>query len=125
MPRQYSEDETWRRVSPEDRARQFMPFAALKGYADMVLEADCQPEPRRAITPERAAHLSAVLAITRNRDSVRAEFYCEGAYETIAGTITHLDCVMRTIEVEQTIIPFDDLWELELLKGRQRQKPTF
>ncbi len=115
MPRQYSEDETWRRVSPEDRARQFMPFAALKGYAEMVVQASCEPEPRRAITPERAAHLSAVLGSARNRNKAYAEFYSNGEYTAITGTITHLDCAMRTIEVEQTIIPFSDLWELEIL----------
>ncbi len=54
------EEETWRRIAPEDRARQFMPFAALRGYYDLVREAEYVPPHHRRTQPQaqrnRRAH---------------------------------------------------------------------
>ena len=36
-----------------DRAQQFMPFAALKGYYDLIRERERTVEPRRELTDEQ------------------------------------------------------------------------
>ena len=36
---EYNPQDEWRRIAPEERARQFMPFAALRGYYDLIREA--------------------------------------------------------------------------------------
>ena len=45
-----------------DRAQQFMPFAALKGYYDLIRERERTVEPRRELTDEQALELSQRLA---------------------------------------------------------------
>lgn len=40
-----------------DRARQFKPFAALKGYYDLLAERERVPEPRRVLTEEERREL--------------------------------------------------------------------
>lgn len=41
-----------------DRARQFKPFAALKGYYDLLAERERVPEPCRVLTEEERRELS-------------------------------------------------------------------
>lgn len=39
-----------------DRARQFMPFAALRGYYDLVHAKEAVPESRRPLSDDEAGH---------------------------------------------------------------------
>ena len=54
-----------------DRAAQFMPFAALTGYYDLVRERERVTEPRREPSEEDAERISSELAGTRPRELVR------------------------------------------------------
>jgi hypothetical protein len=48
----------------EDRAKQFMPFAALKGYEELIEESE-QPTPTK--TPGSQAKPTGVLQPTKNK----------------------------------------------------------
>ena len=48
-----------------DRAAQFMPFAALRGYYDLLRTKERVPEPRHELTEEEARELSAVAREVR------------------------------------------------------------
>ena len=45
-----------------DRARQFMPFASLRGYYDFIREQERVKEPRRELSEDDAQELSVSLA---------------------------------------------------------------
>ena len=45
-----------------DRARQFMPFAALRGYYDLVHAKEVVPEPRRPLADDEARALDGIIA---------------------------------------------------------------
>ena len=48
------------KMTRSERARQFAPFAALRGFEDMIREVErTVKEPKRELTEERAAALSA------------------------------------------------------------------
>ena len=98
-----------------DRAAQFMPFAALTGYYDLVRAQERVREPRRELTAGRAARLSSALARLRRRDLVRVTFYEDGAYVTCEGAVSAVDLADREIQVVRTHIQLDDLWDLEVL----------
>ena len=112
-----SEDnESWRRIAPEERARQFMPFAALQGYYELIEEAAYVPEPRRPITEERSRKLSETAAQIKHRGIMQATYYNGTAYQTLTGAVTQISCDLRTIRILKTTINFNDLWELKILK---------
>lgn len=110
------EEETWRRIAPEERARQFMPFAALRGYYDLVREAEYVPEPRRPITEERSRTLSKAAASIKPRMLVSATYYNGRAYRTLTGVVSQISCDLRIIRILKTTISFNDLWELKVLQ---------
>ena len=51
-----------------DRAQQFMPFAALKGYYDLIRERERVAEPKRELTDEQALELSRKLSQLKRRE---------------------------------------------------------
>ncbi len=88
-----------------DRARQFSPFAALRGYYELVHERE------RVI--ERA--LDATIADLQRGAMVRAVFYEKEAYRTIVGTVSQVDMIYHDLWIVRERIPFDELCALEAL----------
>ena len=98
-----------------DRAAQFMPFAALTGYYDLVREQERVAEARREPSEEEAERISAELARTRKGSLVRVTHYERDAYVTTEGIVTCVDPVARELWVVRTRISFDDVWLVEQL----------
>lgn len=98
-----------------DRAAQFMPFAALRGYYDLLRQEERVPEPRHELTDEEAAGLSRAVAGVRKRQMVRVRYYDRDAYVELTGCVSHIDLAAREIWVVKTRIALDDIIALEVL----------
>ena len=100
-----------------DRARQFMPFAALKGYYDLVRDCERVVEPRHEATEEDVARISARLADVRKGSIVRAVHYVEreGSYVETTGAVARIDPTFQTVVVAGTAIAFPDLADIEIV----------
>lgn len=98
-----------------DRARQFSPFAALRGYYELVHERERVIEPRRPLSEEEARALDATIADLQRGAMVRAVFYEKDAYRTIVGTVSQVDMIYHDLWIVRERIPFDELCALEAL----------
>ena len=98
-----------------DRARQFSPFAALRGYYDLVHERERVIERRRPLTEEEARALDATIANLQRGVMVRAVFYEKDACRTIVGTVSQVDMIYHDLWIVRTRIPFADLCALEVV----------
>jgi len=98
-----------------DRAKQFLPFDAMKGLQEALRaeEERMSRVERRELGEEDAAHISRILGILGKGDFVKAVFFRAGRYVSAEGKITRFDPVRRFLEVEGERIPFDDIGELE------------
>lgn len=96
-----------------DRAQQFMPFAALKGYYDLIRERERTVEPRRELTDEQALELSQRLARMERRTMASVVHYDGEAYVVDRGLVSDIDEARRTITVVRTRIDFEDIWDIE------------
>ena len=95
------------------RAQQFMPFAALKGYYDLIRERERVSEPRRKLTEEEALDLSRKLSQVERRTMVAVTHYDGGAYVTARGLVSDIDEAARILTVVRTRIAFEDIWDIE------------
>ena len=91
------------------RAKQFMPFAALRGYYELIRRKERVPEERRELTEEACEKLSRVLAAARKGDMLRVTHYDRDAYVTTTGVLTRLDPVAQTLTIVKGTIRFSDL----------------
>lgn len=98
-----------------DRARQFSPFAALRGYYELAHAKEAVPERRRPLTEEEACRLDEAVAALRRGQAVRCVFYRDGAYQGCEGIVSQVDLVYRDLWIVRTRIPFAEICTLELL----------
>ena len=92
-----------------------MPFAALKGYYDLVRSRERKVEPRHELTEEEAALLSEQVSRLRKGDMVRIIRYDVDAYAPVTGVLTQVETTLRELTVVRLRIPFDDIRSLEVL----------
>ena len=90
-----------------------MPFAALKGYYDLIRDRERAAEPRRELTEEDALRLSRKLAQLERRQMASIVHYDGEGYATTRGLVSDIDEAGRTLTVVRTRISFDDIWDIE------------
>ena len=98
-----------------DRARQFMPFAALTGYYDLVKEQERLTEPKRMLSSDEAERISSVIEHLFEGDYVRVVYYSKDAYLSTQGVVTQVDFNKRALRIIKTLIPFKDIGDIEVL----------
>jgi len=94
------------------RAKQFLPFASLKGYYDQIRERERIIDVRRELSDEEMIQLSHKLELLKKGMMAKVTFYNIDAYETIEGIVAHIELVFRTLTIVKTKIPLDDIIEL-------------
>lgn len=99
-----------------DRAVQFSPFAALKGYEEQIAERTCPREEKRELSEEEIELLSAGLRKLSRGTPVRIVCYRTDRYVTVDGTVSETDPIWQTLKIGKTEIPFDDIRQIRIRK---------
>lgn len=97
-----------------DRAQQFMPFAALTGYYQMIRDMQRVVEDRHELTDEEAADLDRVLAQVHRGDLVRIRYYDRDGYVSRTDIVRQVDVALRKLRLRHHSVAFDDLLAVEL-----------
>ena len=95
------------------RAKQFMPFAALKGFEEAVKAQERQREPKIILGEDARQELNFKLQGIQPGDRVQAEYYYESRYVVVSGKVKKIDSLGRRIHLEEIKIPIDDLKDIE------------
>lgn len=103
-------------ASKEERARQFLPFNALTGYYQMILERQRVSESKKELSEDETEALSEKLKSLRRNDLVSVTYYDKDAYITKTGMITDIDFTFQTLTVVKTKIAFQDIFDVETRK---------
>ena len=101
------------KMSREDRAKQFMPFAALRGYEDVLREREKIVVEKIELSEERKAELDLKLRQVQRNDMVIVVYFREDEYLKVTGMVSRIDTDARILKVVNTKISFDDLYDLE------------
>lgn len=107
-----------KKMSPAERAKQFMPFAALKGYEEALAEKEKRIVKKVDLSEERLEELDWVLQQLQKGSMVRVIYYNHSEYIEKEGMVSRMDLTARIITVVQTKIPLDTIYELEILDER-------
>lgn len=95
-----------------NRAKQFMAFAALKGYDELIRERTVIPEPKRPLSEDRMEMLSKKLCSLKRGTMAEVEYFCGKGYTRIEGLVANVDATFRNLVIVRTRIPFDDIWDI-------------
>ncbi len=105
------------RMDRQHRAKQFMPFAALKGYEEAVRAKEHVVVPKKELTEDRKEELDYALNRAKPMDLVTVVYFCRGEYLKITGALTRIDREARYLKVIDTRIEFVDISTFEIEKS--------
>ncbi len=100
------------KMSREDRAKQFMPFAALKGYPEALRKKEKIVVPKAEVSEEYAEALDRKLRQIKKNDMVTVVYFCNGEYLKKTGMVSRLDETARVLKIVNTKILFDDIYDI-------------
>lgn len=107
-------------MSTAHRAKQFAPFAALKGYEEAIQRQELVYVPFNELSDEQKNKLDQKLHMISCKDLVTASYFLPysdssdlGMYHTITGTVEVLDLKNLSMQIDDTVIAFSTLTDLE------------
>lgn len=112
------------RMSIQNRAKIFSPFAALRGYDEQLAEEKQRTERVRKhiLTEEEMSDLSdKLMQVTKGmtisvryfvEDTAHPEIPAVGNYVILTGKVDAIDPVFRTMQITKVVVPFEDLVEV-------------
>lgn len=96
-----------------ERAKQFMPFSALKGFDDMIKVENKEPSDRKILSEEDSDNIGLVLGKIKKNDVVKITFYETDGYVTLTGIVAKIDYDMKRLTVVKRAIDFKDIYFIE------------
>lgn len=96
-----------------ERAKQFMPFSALKGFDDMIKVENKEPSDRKILSDEDSDNIGQVLGEIKKNDVVKITFYETDGYVTLTGIVAKIDYDMKRLTVVKRVIDFKDIYFIE------------
>ena len=101
-------------MTSAERAKQFLPFAAVQGLNDALAEKEKTRTPRRELSEDAANILNEKLLQLQRGQTVTAIYYHDENYVQLTGTITCIYRTARAFRLHVTDIAFSDLWDIIL-----------
>lgn len=95
-----------------DRAKQFMPFDALKGFREALKEREKVFVPKRVLSEEQLEELDRKLSMVKKGDVVTVEYFCNGEYVRVTGKVTDVDGMDKSIKIANTKLDLSEIYEL-------------
>ena len=100
-----------------DRARQFLPFDALKGYKELIKEQERIKVSKKELTDDDAVYLSNVLNSLKKGMMVEVIYFENDEYIKVIGMVSRIDLVNRYIFVVKKQLLLDNIWNIRLLNN--------
>lgn len=94
------------------RAKQFLPFAALKGFEKAIAERETEREERIILGEDAQAELDLKLQRLKRGDIVSIRHYSAQRYEDALGQVKKIDLFQRQLLLGETRIAFDDIFDV-------------
>lgn len=102
------------RMSRLQRAKQFMPFAALKGFETLLATVARPKESRVELSEDQLEELNRTIQSLTDGNFVRVLYYNGHCYTELVGAIELINKTVHTMSIEGIVITFKDIKEINL-----------
>lgn len=102
------------KMSRQERAKQFMPFAALKGYELALREKERVVVPKMELSEDYREELDYKLHQIKKNDMVSVVYFCKDEYLKVTGMVSRIDESARVLKIVNTKIDFGDIYDIEI-----------
>ena len=98
-----------------DRARQFLPFDALKGFKELIKEVERVKVNKKELTEEDIETLSKTILSLEKGMMVKVIYFEQDEYLKLEGIVSKIDITNRFIIIVKRRISLDDIYEIEVV----------
>ena len=95
-----------------NRAKQFAPFDALKGFQEALRKKEKMPVPKKELAEEKAEEINQKLKQVTIGKLLTVVYYKDCEYIQLTGTIVKIEKNKRYLQMAETIIPLDDISDI-------------
>lgn len=99
----------------EERAKQFMPFAALRGLPDALAQKEKVLVPKIELSPEMEEELDRQMHRLAKGQMACVVYFHQGEYIKITGLVARIDETSRLLQIVNTKIPFEDILQVQVI----------
>ena len=96
-----------------DRAKQFMPFSAVKGLSEALSAKERIIIPKAELSPEMADELDCKMHQLKCGHIACVIFFQKDQYIKATGMVARIDETSRLLQIVNTRISFDDIYDIE------------
>jgi len=96
----------------ENRAKQFVPFAALKGYEEALHAKEKIVVEKIELSEEKKEELDYKLHQIKKTDIITVVYFSKDEYIKLEGMVSRLDTDAKILKIVNTKISFEDIYEL-------------
>lgn len=98
-----------------NNAKFYMPFAALKGYEEAIIEASKSKTKHKILLADKEEILNNLIKTIKVNDLIKLIYYNRNSYVLKRGFVDKLDYDKKFLFVDSNKIYFKDIYELEVI----------
>lgn len=98
----------------EERAKQFSPFAALKGLPDALAAKEKILVDKPVLSEDTAEELDRTMHLLKKGSIASVVYFHNGEYIKITGMVARIEETSRILQIVNTRIAFDDILDIEI-----------
>lgn len=101
-------------MPPSRRAKQFVPFDALRGLKEAIAAKEKKPSSRKELADYMKEQLNQTLSGLRKGQQITAVYYSavDQDYIQVTGTVVKVDPYWKLLQINQLDIDFSDILEI-------------
>lgn len=99
--------------SRDFRAKQFLPFDALKGFQEALRKKEIEYIPKKELSEDVKEELGEILSSLDVGENIRVGYYNISKYDYISGKVKKIDKIKSKIIFQNTLeVKFDNIIEI-------------
>ncbi len=99
-------------LSRIERAKQFLPFDAVKGLQFALREKENLCMSKVELSDEQIENISNLLGVMKIGDSIEVVYYDNKQYKKIQGKVTKISNVKKSIAIDNVEVFFIDIFSI-------------
>lgn len=102
-------------LNGSDRAKQFLPFDALRGFRESLLEVEKLVEGKKILTSDSEEELNKKFLTVDIGSRVLVKYYYQFEYIESYGIVKKIDTIYKNLYLDNSKISFDDILDIKKL----------
>ena len=99
-----------------DRAKQFLPFDALKGFKEALRMIENKGDTKKELSEDKSNDINKVLQKLKKNNLVKVKYYYLTEYIEVISNFLKIDKINKVLYLKDTKINIEDIISINIIK---------